>query len=331
MSTSCSSRSGGALRHCRSERGPSRRPARRADAVRRPSAPSVSGPRTSVGRDLGAHADQRGEHRRHQARAPPHSDHRHPTQHDRCALDDEGRPRRPHGGALVVPVRGSDRCRLRGCRRRPRRHSRHGRGERSRSFKIPVISSRLFADARAPVEHPWLAAQGRARAPCRRPAHSPEGLCDPLPGRRAPAARIIGSWSWAKENFGTSSWSWPSASGFASASTSPASRPTRIPRSRAPMSSCCRRDSRGYRPCSSRRSPSRAGSCRPTARAARARYSTKADGAAWCRAVNPSALADAINAETSSRRARPRDAWMRYEVAYAVERYIALIGALAAA
>jgi glycosyltransferase involved in cell wall biosynthesis len=51
----------------------------------------------------------------------------------------------------------------------------------------------------------------------------------------------------------------------------------------------------------------------------------------WGRLVpcgEPAALAAAIDAEVSAHRARPRDAWMRYEVTYAVERYIALIGAL---
>ena len=42
----------------------------------------------------------------------------------------------------------------------------------------------------------------------------------------------------------------------------------------------------------------------------------------------PAALADAINVEIGSHRARPHDAWMRYEVTYAVERYIELIETL---
>ena len=55
------------------------------------------------------------------------------------------------------------------------------------------------------------------------------------------------------------------------------------------------------------------------------------DEGRWGRLVpcgEPAALAGAINAEISSHRARPHDAWMRYEVTYAVERYIALIAAL---
>jgi hypothetical protein len=42
----------------------------------------------------------------------------------------------------------------------------------------------------------------------------------------------------------------------------------------------------------------------------------------------PGALADAINAEIGSHRARSHDAWKRYEVTYAVERYIEVIAAL---
>jgi glycosyltransferase involved in cell wall biosynthesis len=42
----------------------------------------------------------------------------------------------------------------------------------------------------------------------------------------------------------------------------------------------------------------------------------------------PVALADAIRAEINARRTRPHDAWKRYEVAYAVERYIALLTTL---
>jgi glycosyltransferase involved in cell wall biosynthesis len=56
------------------------------------------------------------------------------------------------------------------------------------------------------------------------------------------------------------------------------------------------------------------------------------EGGQWGRLVpcgQPAALADAINAEIGARRARPHDAWLRYEVNYAVERYIALITALA--
>ena len=55
------------------------------------------------------------------------------------------------------------------------------------------------------------------------------------------------------------------------------------------------------------------------------------DQGRWGRLVpcgEPAALADAINDEIGAHRPRPRDAWMRYEVAYAVERYVALIGAL---
>jgi glycosyltransferase involved in cell wall biosynthesis len=51
----------------------------------------------------------------------------------------------------------------------------------------------------------------------------------------------------------------------------------------------------------------------------------------WGRLVpcgDPAALADAINAEISCRRIRPRDAWARYEGTYAVERYLALIATL---
>ena len=51
----------------------------------------------------------------------------------------------------------------------------------------------------------------------------------------------------------------------------------------------------------------------------------------WGRLVpcgEPAALAAAINAEISAHRSRPRDAWMRYEVAYATERYIDLIESL---
>jgi glycosyltransferase involved in cell wall biosynthesis len=40
---------------------------------------------------------------------------------------------------------------------------------------------------------------------------------------------------------------------------------------------------------------------------------------------DPAALAEAINAESNGRHARPRDAWRRYEVTYAVERYLSLI------
>jgi glycosyltransferase involved in cell wall biosynthesis len=46
---------------------------------------------------------------------------------------------------------------------------------------------------------------------------------------------------------------------------------------------------------------------------------------------DPAALAHAINAAASCRRARPHDAWRRYEVTYAVERYIALIASVTAA
>jgi glycosyltransferase involved in cell wall biosynthesis len=42
----------------------------------------------------------------------------------------------------------------------------------------------------------------------------------------------------------------------------------------------------------------------------------------------PAALADAIRTEITHRRARPHDAWMRYEGTYAAERYIALIAGL---
>jgi len=45
----------------------------------------------------------------------------------------------------------------------------------------------------------------------------------------------------------------------------------------------------------------------------------------------PAALADAIASQTTSRRTRPRDAWMRYEVTFAVEQYIAMINSLTAA
>ena len=55
------------------------------------------------------------------------------------------------------------------------------------------------------------------------------------------------------------------------------------------------------------------------------------DEGRWGRLVpcgEPAALADAIEAEITARRARPHDAWKRYEVTYAAERYIELIGAL---
>jgi glycosyltransferase involved in cell wall biosynthesis len=42
----------------------------------------------------------------------------------------------------------------------------------------------------------------------------------------------------------------------------------------------------------------------------------------------PAALADAITTEMSARRARPHDAWKQYEVPYAVEQYLALIDTL---
>jgi glycosyltransferase involved in cell wall biosynthesis len=58
------------------------------------------------------------------------------------------------------------------------------------------------------------------------------------------------------------------------------------------------------------------------------------DQGRWGRLVpcgEPAALADAINAEIGAHRTRPHDAWMQYEVTYAVERYIELIAALTAA
>jgi glycosyltransferase involved in cell wall biosynthesis len=55
------------------------------------------------------------------------------------------------------------------------------------------------------------------------------------------------------------------------------------------------------------------------------------DDGRWGRLVpcgEPAALADAINAEIAAHDPRPRDAWMQYEVSYAVERYLALIATL---
>ncbi len=56
------------------------------------------------------------------------------------------------------------------------------------------------------------------------------------------------------------------------------------------------------------------------------------DQGRWGRLVpcgEPAALADAIErGDQLSSRARPHDAWMRYEVTYAAERYIELIGHL---
>ena len=54
----------------------------------------------------------------------------------------------------------------------------------------------------------------------------------------------------------------------------------------------------------------------------------EADGAVLIDHFVSTDVTDAINAEISSHRARPHDAWMQYEVAYAVQRYIDLIETL---
>ncbi len=191
----------------------------------------------------------------------------------------------------------------------------------------PVISSRLFADAQAAAAHPWLVHKvGRVVLAAGRLTAQKDFATLLRAVALLPSDHrlvLLGEGELRHELTELAE-----RLGFASASTSPGTRPILIRRSRAPMSSCCRRGPRGCRPCSSRRSPSRAGSCRPTARAAPARFSTKAVGAGWCRAANRLRSPTAIEAEITARRARPHDAWKRYEVTYAAERYIELIGAL---
>ena len=105
----------------------------------------------------GAHADQRRECRRDQARSAPHSDHRDPTQHDCGALDDESRPRAASWRRV-----GRSRTRI-GSSQYPRVSPPTSStpsacdAEKISVIHNPVISSRLFADAEAALEHPWLA------------------------------------------------------------------------------------------------------------------------------------------------------------------------------